>query len=67
MCHVSTNWYRKEFTFLSFFFFSFCGKGKFLLLLTVLRNLDNKQGILSKFRKLTRLNSRPQIASYCTN
>ena len=32
--------------FLSFFFFSFCSNGKFLLLLTVLRNLDNKQGIL---------------------
>ena len=48
MCHVSTNWYRlKWFTFLSFFlFFPFCSNGKFLLLLTVLRNLDNKQGIL---------------------
>ena len=67
MCHVSTDWYRNEFTFLSFFFFSFCGNGKFLLLLTVIGNLDNKQGILSKFRKLTRLSSGPHIASYCTN
>ena len=48
MCHVITNWYRNDFTFLPFFlsFFSFCSNGKFLLLLTVLRNLDNKQGIL---------------------
>ena len=31
-------------------FNSFCGNDKFLLLCTVLRNLDNKQGILSKSR-----------------
>ena len=45
---------------------SFCGNGMFLLLLTDLRNLHNKQGILSKFFKLTHLSSRPHIASYCT-
>ena len=35
-----------HFPFFLSYFFSFCGNGKFLLLLTVLRNLDNKQGIL---------------------
>ena len=35
-----------HFPFFLSFFFPFCGNGKFLLLLTVLRNLDNKRGIL---------------------
>ena len=51
MCHLSTNWHTAvdSLSFLSFFlssFYSFCGNGKFLLLLTVLRNLENKQGVL---------------------
>ena len=35
-----------HFPFFLSYFFPFCGKSKFLLLLTSLRNLDNKQGIL---------------------